>query len=261
MIVSPQEKDKTANPLFSIVTVTYNAQDTVVPTMRSVAEQTCHLYEHIIVDGLSKDETLSLVDGEKTPRTIVHSEKDNGIYDAMNKGIGLARGDYLIFLNAGDKFHSPHTLEILAKAITDNDWPGVVYGATDIVDKNGNYLGPRHIKEPEELEYNSFANGMSVCHQAFVALRRIVPLYNTRWRFSADYEWCIRVLQHSRLNVNVHTTIIDYLNDGMTTRNRRASLIERYKIMCRYYGTVPTTLRHLRFAMRFAWNAVRGRAK
>ena len=100
---------------------------------------------------------------------------------------------------------------------------------------------------------------MKVCHQAFVALKRIAPLYNTAWRFSADYEWCIRVLQHSRSNVYTGTVLIDYLSEGATTRNRAASLLERYKIMCRYYGRVRTTLRHLGFVPRFALNALRSK--
>ena len=179
----------------------------------------------------------------------------------MNKGMGLSRGKYLIFLNAGDKFHSEDSLRQITDAIRANDFPGVVYGQTNLVDSDGKYLGPRHLTAPERLTLRDFAGGMKVCHQAFVALKRIAPLYNTAWRFSADYEWCIRVLQHSRRNVYTGTVLIDYLSEGATTRNRKASLIERYKIMCRYYGRVSTTLRHLGFAPRFVLNAVRSRLR
>lgn len=242
---------KPTNPLFSIITVTYNAASTVEPTMKSVREQSCTLYEHIIMDGASSDATLSIVESLQTSRTVIESSPDKGIYDAMNKALGRATGDYLIFLNAGDRFHSPETLRILADAIIANDHPGVVYGQTDLVDASGRYLGPRHLTAPDHLTLSSFRSGMTVCHQAFTVLRRIAPIYDTRWRFSADYEWCIRCLQHSRLNVYVGCTTIDYLSEGMTTRNRWRSLIERFRIMARYYGFFPTLFRHLSFIPRF----------
>lgn len=242
---------ETPRPLFSIITVTYNAEKTVVPTMLSVASQTCTLYEHIVMDGVSKDSTLTAVGEHATARTRVFSSPDKGIYDAMNKAMAVATGDYLIFLNAGDKFHSTDTIQILADTILDNDYPGIVYGQTDLVDNDGAYLGPRHLTAPEELTLKSFRHGMLVCHQAFTVLRRIAPLYDTRWRFSSDYEWCIRCLQHSRSNIYTGCTTIDYLSEGMTTRNRRKSLVERFRIMSHYYGTLPTLLRHLTFVPRF----------
>ena len=234
-------------PLFSIITVTYNAAATVRATMESVASQTCLVYEHLVMDGASKDSTLSIVDDLSTERTRVHSSPDRGIYDAMNQGLDQARGDYVIFLNAGDRFHSEHTLQRIADVIMASDYPGVVYGQTDLVDGEGHYVGPRHLTAPEQLTLDSFKHGMLVCHQAFVALRRLCPQYDTRWRFSADYEWCIRVLQHSRRNVYTGDVLIDYLSEGMTTRNRNASLKERYHIMCQYYGTLPTIMRHVGF--------------
>lgn len=249
------------SPLISIITVCYNAAPAIGATMHSVAAQTATDYEHIVVDGVSGDNTLGIARSLATERTYIESSPDHGIYDAMNKGIGLSRGKYLIFLNAGDKFHSEDSLQQITDAITANDFPGVVYGQTDLVDSDGKYLGPRHLTAPEHLTLRDFAGGMKVCHQAFVALKRIAPLYNTNWRFSADYEWCIRVLQHSRRNVYTGTVLIDYLSEGATTRNRKASLIERYKIMCRYYGRVSTTLRHLGFAPRFVLNAVRSRLR
>lgn len=220
--------------------------------MESVASQTCRLFEHIIIDGDSRDDTLAIASRwSKSYGARILSSPDKGIYDAMNKGLAEAQGDYVIFMNAGDKFHSPTTLQLLADAIMDNDYPGVVYGQTDIVDDNGQRICGRHLQAPEKLTLKSFQDGMVVCHQAFVALRRIVSGYDLRWRFSADYEWCVRVLQHSRRNVYVGEVTVDYLQEGTTTRNMRRSLAERYRIMCYYYGFWPTTLRHIKFLGRF----------
>ncbi len=92
---------------------------------------------------------------------------------------------------------------------------------------------------------------MVVCHQAFVALRKLAPLYDLRYRLSADYDWCIQCLQHSRKNVLVPEVLIDYLDEGVTTANHKASLKERFRIMCFYYGTIPTVIRHLGFLPRY----------
>ena len=240
------------SPLFAIITVTYNAEKTVGRTLDSVDSQTFTDYEHLVVDGGSTDGTLSDVASQPNPRRSYVSEKDRGIYDAMNKGISLSQGRYLIFLNAGDKFHSPDTLQIIADAIAAAGEPGIVYGQTDIVDDDGRRLGPRHLTAPADLSLKSFATGMVVCHQAFVALRSIVGFYNLKYRFSADYDWCIRCLQHSRCNVGLtDTVLIDYLSEGMTTRNMLPSLRERFRIMRFYYGLLPTLWRHIGFASRW----------
>ncbi len=239
------------SPLFSIITVTYNAAETLPATLASVKEQSCKLYEYIVMDGVSKDNTVQLATDANITNARIISSPDKGLYDAMNKAIDVATGEYLIFLNAGDAFHSPDTLQKIADVIMNHDFPGIVYGQTQLVNANRQRIGDRHLTAPEELTLKSFAEGMLVCHQAFIALRRIVGHYDLRYRFSADYEWCIRCLQHSRNNVYIPHTIIDYLSEGLTTANRKASLKERFKIMCYYYGTIPTVLRHLKFIPRF----------
>lgn len=238
------------HPLFSIITVTYNAETTLPATMASVAAQNFNDFEHIIVDGASSDSTLDIAREKALPCTRIVSERDNGIYDAMNKGIGLATGKYYIFLNAGDSFHTPETLNDIARIIQQNDSPDIVYGQTQLVDARRNRVADRHLTAPECLTYDSFAQGMVVCHQAFVVFSGIAPLYNLNYRFSADYDWCVQCLKRSQRNVYLPGIMIDYLQDGVTTANHRASLIERFKIMCHYYGTTMTILRHFKFLLR-----------
>ena len=238
-------------PLFSIITVTYNAADTLPATLSSVKEQSCKQYEYIVMDGVSKDNTVDLAKAANIHNARIISSPDKGLYDAMNKAIDEATGEYLIFLNAGDAFHSPDTLQKIADSITANDFPGIVYGQTQLVNANRQRIGDRHLTAPESLTVQSFAQGMLVCHQAFIASRKIAQHYDLSYRFSADYEWCIRCLQQSKNNVYIPHTIIDYLSEGLTTANRKASLKERFKIMCHYYGTIPTIVRHLKFIPRF----------
>ena len=238
-------------PLFSIITVTFNAANTLPATLASVKSQTCRLYEHIIMDGASKDNTTEIAKNAGIENLKITSEPDKGLYDAMNKAIDKSTGEYLIFLNAGDGFHSPNTLQNIADVIMDNDFPGIVYGQTQLVDNNRNYIGDRHLSAPETLTFKSFADGMVVCHQAFIVLRKVAVKYDLKYRFSADYEWCLRCLKRSMNNVYIDETIIDYLSEGLTTANRKASLKERFKIMCQYYGTLPTIWRHITFIPRF----------
>lgn len=239
-------------PLFTIITVTFNAEKTIERTLLSIASQSFKDFEHLIIDGKSSDSTLDIIEAAsgKDLRKVV-SEPDYGLYDAMNKGIGIARGKYLIFLNAGDKFHSPHTLELIAKKIKENDSPGVVYGQTDLVDDEGKFIAKRHLTAPDKLSIDDFKNGMVVCHQAFIVQRRIAPYFSLKYRFSADYEWCIICLMHSKNNVYTGQVLIDYLVTGISTENRRKSLIERFKIMSTYYGFFPALFRHFGFIGRF----------
>ena len=240
-------------PLFSIITVCYNAGKTLGRTLESIDSQTCKNYEHIVVDGASSDGTLDVIAAHPNALRRHVSEPDKGLYDAMNKGMGLAKGKYLIFLNAGDKFHSPETLAAIAATAKAHGTPAIIYGDTDIVDMEGRYLGPRHLLAPAKLTLNSFAQGMLVCHQAFIPLKRITGFYSMKYRYSADYEWCIRCLHHARKTVKVEgESLVDYLNEGLTSSNRMASLLERFKIMTYYYGFFPTLFRHIGFIGRYA---------
>ena len=255
---------------FTLITVTYNAEATLERTLRSVAGQTYPHIEHLLIDGASKDRTLEIAKGFPHLTKVV-SEPDKGLYDAMNKGLRLATGDYICFLNAGDKLHGTDTLERISltltlpqregrtKAVTaepspsggdGGGLPGVLYGHTDIVDDEGRYLGPRRLTPPERLTWKSFKQGMLVCHQAFYARRDLCPEYDTTFRFSADFDWCIRIMKQTDNLMHLPFTVADYLQEGMTTRNHRASLIERFRLMCRHYGTLPTIAQHLWFIIR-----------
>lgn len=247
------------DPLFSIITVTWNAASVIAPTMNSVQRQTSSDYEMLIIDGASTDDTLHIVRQASIAGLRVFSEPDKGLYDAMNKGIARARGRYLIFLNAGDAFADETVLARLALLTVGN--PGVIYGQTQLVDARRNVVGPRHLTAPKRLTAGSFLNGMVVCHQAFVARRDLVPEYDLQYRFSADYDWCIKVLRKSPSNAYAGPApIISYLSDGMTTRYHRTSLWERYRIMCRHYGTLKATLRHLSFIPRYLKRRLGGSA-
>ena len=252
---------------FTVATVTYNAGDTILRTLNSVAAQTHPAVEHIIVDGCSADGTIEHVQryverncDERHPHSIVLiREPDSGIYDAMNKALAAAKGDYIIFLNAGDTFHSHDTLAAVASQLgpeMSSRQPAVIYGETDIVDDAGRFVRHRRLQAPDKLSWRSFASGMLVCHQSFYVradIARDIP-YDLQWRFSADYDWCIRVMQHAARRSfplhNTHLTLTDYLSEGLTTRNHRRSLVERLRIMALHFGWPRALASHLWFVLR-----------
>lgn len=234
-------------PRISIITICYNAASTISRTLRSVSAQTYPNIQYLIIDGASKDNTLELV-RELAPEAEVYSERDKGIYDAMNKGLDRATGDYVWYVNAGDALASPTTVEDLVRATcTSDSLPDVLYGDTRLIDAEGHDLGLRRLRPPHQLDWRSFRSGMLVCHQAFVAKRTISPHYDLRYRFSADVDWCIRVLKEAKTTAFYPEPIALYLNEGTTTANHRASLIERFHVMRHHYGLVTTVLQHLRF--------------
>ena len=237
----------------SVITVCYNSVTTLQDTLESVLRQTYPDVEYIVVDGASKDGTKELIEKyapKFSGRMKWISEPDQGIYDAMNKGIRLATGDYLCFLNAGDSFHEDDTLQQMVRSISGNELPDVLYGETELVDKEGHFIRMRRLAAPEVLTWRSFKQGMLVCHQAFFAKASLVEPYDLQYRFSADFDWCIRVMKKARTLHNTHLTLIDYLEEGMTTQNRQASLRERFRIMARHYGLMSTVAHHAWFVLR-----------
>ena len=254
---------------FTVVTITYNAEAVLQRTLDSVFAQTYKGVEHLIIDGASKDRTLALVEAYKQKsdesetehKVIIQSEPDHGIYDAMNKGLTQSSGDYIVFMNAGDSFPQADTLEQVVHRcklteLPTAELPGVLYGNTDVVDGDGHYLHPRRLQPPAKLTWRSFRQGMLVCHQAFYARTDIAKnlQYDTRYRFSADVDWCIRVMRETeRMGLplyNIGIVVANYLAEGATTKNHKASLRERYLVMQRHYGVVQTFLLHCWFVVR-----------
>ena len=238
-------------PKFSIITITFNAESEIDPTLESVIAQTYTNYEYLLIDGGSKDRTVEKAKASGIKFAHIVSERDNGLYDAMNKGIALATGDYLCFLNAGDSFHAPDTLQTIVDTIKDEEeLPHVLYGETSEVNDAREFVRMRRLKAPENLNWRSFKDGMLVCHQAFYARRDIAPMYDLKYRLSSDVDWCIKVMKKSTRLVKVDATVIDYLQDGLSIKNHRASLIERFKVMSSHYGLLPTIGRHIWFVLR-----------
>ena len=246
----------------SIITVTYNAEQTLTKTMLSVLGQSCHDYEYLIIDGNSTDGTMAIVQdfesrvlegefgiGPEQFRWV--SEPDKGLYDAMNKAINLAKGDFVWFINAGDKIYSAETLRQVVNAIDQNPDADVVYGQTLIIGQDDEVLGERHRIAPASLSKKSLLDGLVVCHQSVIVRRSIAPQYDLGYKLTADYDWMCHVLDVSRKNVYIDDYLSRFQTAGLSSQRRKQSLKERFVIMRRHFGLLPTLWSHLCILLKY----------
>ena len=236
------------SPVVTVITVVYNGERFIERTLRSVQAQSGVALEHLIIDGASKDATLSVVDAWKKSSTVVVSEPDRGIYDAMNKGITLAQGAFIIFMNAGDEFADD---EALSRALKNHEDADFIYGNTLVVDEQGSVLGDRRLSPPEHLTWRSFKRGMCVSHQSMIVRRSLAVPFDLHFKISADIDWTIRVLKHCKVVVNTHAYIAKFLEGGVSAARRKEGLKERFSIMRRHYGLFPTLINHVFIALRY----------
>jgi glycosyltransferase involved in cell wall biosynthesis len=240
-------------PLVSIVTVVFNGHLLIERTIKSVLSQTYSAVEFIIIDGASTDGTLDVIEKYKSKVNITISEKDNGIYDAMNKGLKNATGDYVLFLNAGDELYAKDTLDTIFSLSSDAD---VYYGNTLVVDNGGKELGDRRLTPPENLSWKSLKFGMCVSHQSFIAKRSLCDLYDLNYKISADIDWVINVLKKATKIINTKMYISKFLEGGTSNKNRSKALRERFVIMAEHYGLVSTLFNHIYILFRYPFHKI-----
>ena len=252
-------------PLLSIITVVYNGAYYLSGTIGSVLAQTYPHIEYIIVDGASTDHTLTIIKlaeiandkllNAKMLRWV--SEPDGGLYDAMNKGLRMATGDFVWFLNAGDEIFEAKTVEkMMLKCTPEMD---VLYGEAMLASFTRRHLGTRSDlttqKLPVSLTWESLRMGMAVCHQAFVVRRSISPPYIEN-NLAADIDWVIEVLKKSRKNVHTQLVLAEYLVGGISKQKHRQSLKDRYEVLKKHYGKWPNLWAHVKIF----WRAFFGNA-
>ena len=214
-----------------------------------MAEQDYPNIDYVLVDGASRDNTMALVEAQQrqTPLRFV-SEPDKGLYDAMNKGLAMADGDYVLFLNAGDTLADAQVVsEMFAKQ------PGadVYYGHAMVVNLDGRELGLRQPLPPEKLDWRSLQWGMSVCHQAFVIKRSLALPYDLQYRICADIDWMIRCLKQAPNTVHTGGLVCRFLADGLSSTHRKKAWKERYKVLSKHYGGLTNIINHLYIVLRY----------
>lgn len=235
-------------PTISIITVVYNGEDTIQRTIDSIKDQSYKNIEYIIVDGLSKDNTVEIIKKNSEFVTKFVSEPDNGLYDAMNKALEMATGDYVWFINSGDEIANS---DVLSNVFTNSENADIYYGDTLIVDDNGEEIGKRRLQPPKELTWKDFKKGMVVSHQSIIIKRDITRKYDLNYRFSADFDWVLYALKKSKKNVNTQIVLSKFLDGGLTKQNIIPGLKERFSIMVKNFGLIPTIYQHIFISIKF----------
>ena len=237
-------------PELSVITVVYNNVRDIERTILSVLNQTYPNIEYLVIDGGSTDGTLEILKQYEGRLAKLISEKDKGIYDAMNKGLALAGGDYILFMNSGDEIYAPDTVEKIFSSEPDAD---IYYGETEMYDENWKSLGQRRHRAPESFSWKEFKHGMSISHQAIYIRRSLVEPYDPQYKLSADIDWIIRAAKKAKKIVNARIYVAKYLVGGMSKKKHRESLIERFRIFSKHYGLIPNVFNHTVIAGKLAF--------
>ena len=246
----------------SIITITYNAEQFLERTIKSILAQTDQNFEYIIIDGKSKDGTLQIADKYNNRVNKLISEPDKGLYDAMNKGLKNAKGDFVWFMNAGDEINDNQAVKKIYQAISYQT--DVLYGDTFFVDNDGNIQGLRSEITPhrlqKDLKWQDMKLGMLVCHQAFIARKSIAPLYMEN-NLSADVDWEIECLKRAKEVKYLDFVVAKYLTGGISNKQLKRSLLDRYEVLKKHFGLMGAITAHVQILFRGVRLMVKNRGK
>ena len=208
----------------SIITVAYNAEETIADCIECVADQTIDV-EHIVIDGASTDGTLEILEQHRDHLAMVVSEPDQGVYDAMNKGIELATADIVGILNADDYYPSRKTLEKVSEALSDTEVQAC-YGDLVYVDRVKKDKVIRYWRSGD-FDRNKFYWGWMPPHPTFFIRRPFYKqcgLFNPKLGSAADYEIMLRLLLKCRLQAKYIPEVLVHMRAGGVSN---ASLLNR----------------------------------
>lgn len=222
---------------FSIITVCYDEEKKIQATIESVLNQTWGNYEYIVVDGKSSDATMEIVQkyADKTTRMRWYSERDSGIYNAMNKGICYAEGNYICFLNAGDIFYENDVLEKVAAEIQSTN-ADIVFGdrirKTDLGQiEVSNYSAGKALCE-------NLKNRRNICHQAIFASKdSLKDGFDEQFKICADYDWLCRQVTRGLKTAKIDSIVVEFDAHGISSQSQyvKLGLGESLKIVRKYF--------------------------
>ena len=214
----------------SLITVCKNSKDSIDRTIQSVLSQTYKNIEYIIIDGASNDGTLSIINNYKNKVSLIISENDNGVYDAMNKGLKHANGDIIGFINADDSLYNKYCINNIVDHFKKNN-ADIVYGDINLVSKNQKLI---HSWRANKFKKNSFINGWHPPHPSFYAKKRVYAIvgdYDCNLEFSADFDFMYRAFEMHSFKVEyLPEVFVNYTLGGGSSKNIKNILIGNYNI-------------------------------
>lgn len=255
----------------SIITVNFNNQAGLLATIKSVSAQTSKNFEYIIVDGGSGDADQKILNENKADIDILISEPDSGIYNAMNKGIKIAKGEYLLFLNSGDVLHNASVIERVSNAVSESIdlyYGDIIYKMTNQPDKT--------VYFPKNLNFNYFYK-YNISHQASFIKRDLfynIGFYNESKKIVSDWEFFMVALFKHQINyLHLNFIICDYDGNGLSSNlenhpemfdERESTIktyfpgfIEDYKLLNKFSDKNLSFLLQLKEPNKFAWGIVK----
>jgi glycosyltransferase involved in cell wall biosynthesis len=213
----------------SIVTVCYNSSKTILDTINSVNSQVYPDIEHIFVDGLSSDNTVEIIKLYSQTKNIVISEKDNGLYDAINKGISNATGDFIGFLHSDDIFSSG-IISDLAEKIQNESLDGV-YGDLQYVDKINTNKIIRFWKSCE-FNPNLLKKGWMPAHPTLILKREVYSkhgVFNKSFKIASDYDFMLRIFKDPNLKFGYLPKVVTKMRVGGASNRSLKNIIKKSK--------------------------------
>ena len=199
----------------SIITISYNSEKTIKDTIESVLSQSYENIEYIIIDGGSTDGTVDIIDSYKDKISYYVTEKDNGIYDGMNKGIIAAKSDYIGILNSDDFYQNNNVVDNVVKCLRENKsdslYSDLVYVDAEDTSKIVRYWNSG------KFDKNNFNKGWMLPHPTFFVKKEIYTkfgLYTEKLKSAADYEMILRLLYKNKISVSYLPEVIVHMRDG-----------------------------------------------
>lgn len=224
--------------LFSIITVVFNSKKELERTVHSIQNQSYKNFEHIIIDAQSTDDTLAFIKSLSFKNLKYLSEEDDGIYDGMNKGMELARGDYMLFLNAADTFANENILEDVAKSIEYRQ-PKIIYGGVNIYSENGKFITHLNPFEFSKENLNKYGSRV-VCHQSIFVHTSIKKKYSEKYKFKGELDWYYNLDKKvNKKNITVvDYAISNYFLGGIGDKKFWNNFFERIKVTKAHNKTI-----------------------
>jgi len=224
-------------PTVTIITVVFNAEKLIKKTIESVINQSYKNIEYIIIDGGSSDDTLNIIKKYENKINYLVSEKDRGIYDAMNKGIEASNGEWINFLNAGDSFYDNNVIKKI-------DFPSChdmcfVYGdhVTIDVEGNKNYYNAYDFTLKNIAKYTTRV----ACHQAMFIKRDIIPKYNLKYHLKSELDQYFYFAKNNIKYKKVSFPVVYFLKGGIGTKMIINNTFERIIVIYKWIGFVEAT--------------------
>ena len=214
---SGSQREVFLNMKISVVTVCYNEENTIRSTIESVISQDYDNYEYVIMDGLSSDATVAIIDEYRDDQHLFcYSQKDNGLYDAMNRSLDKVSGDYVIFMNSGDCFYDDSVLSDVAKQLG----PDIVYGDVLRRCSEGNRIEKYKGTHGERIR--TMLCGKIFCHQSQFTRTEVMRKYRFRedHRITADYDFVVRALSDGLSFGHIDRIICSFDNEGGISANK-----------------------------------------